>query len=372
MIGLARRMAGLGPSPIRAFGLCAPPDAVRLGLGEPGWALPAEARAALAQGTGPCAYGPNEGLPELRTALAVRHGVTLEETMVGCGSQGVLHALLQAWVEQDDQVLVPDPGFPAYPTLARLAGAAPVPYSLAPGGGLDPESFRRALGGAPRAKVALINHPSNPTGAGAAPAALAAVAEACAARSVLLISDEVYQELYLEQPAPGLRGIAPGAVVLGSLSKAWGAAGLRVGWGIGPAEYLQPARLVHGWMVTAPARPSQEAALALLAASERVLPAARHALRARWELLREALFPALGFEPPAPAGGFFLWLEVPERFRGAPLEFCTRLRDEGGVVIVPGEVFGGAGRGRLRLSFGGDPVELAEGARRMARFWRTA
>jgi aspartate/methionine/tyrosine aminotransferase len=365
----AGRMSQLRPSPIRALSEGAPPDAVPMGLGEPGWALPEPARLALAQQWGACAYGPNAGLPALREAVAALHGATVDQVMLGCGSQGVLYALFQAWCEPGDAVLVPDPGFLAYPALARLAGAEPVGYPLAADFTLDPSAFRAVLDRTPEAKLAVVNHPGNPTGAGASAQALGEVAQACAARGILLLSDEVYRELCLGERAPSLRDVSETGLVLSSVSKAWGAPGLRVGWAVGDPAWLAPARLVHAYMVTAPARPAQLAAQALLEATPAVLAEARAHLALRWEAFSEAYQAAFGASPRRGAGGFYHWQPLPAAALADPMAFCLRLRDQGGVVVVPGLAFGPGGRGHIRLSYAGDPSQIGEGVRRLAPFW---
>jgi aspartate/methionine/tyrosine aminotransferase len=340
-----------------------------MGLGEPGWALPEPARRALAQQQGTCAYGPNAGLPELQEAVAAFHGAQASQVMLGCGSEGVLYALFQAWLNPGDAVLVPDPGFLAYPALARMAGAEPVGYPLAADFTLDPSAFRAVLDRNPAAKIAVVNHPANPTGAGASRQALTEVAQACAARGILLLSDEVYRELCLGEPGPSLREVSDTGLVLSSVSKAWGAPGLRVGWAIGDPAWLAPARLVHAYMVTAPARPAQLAALALLEASPAVLAEARAHLELRWEAFSEAFSRAFGQSPCRTAGGFYHWQPLPASALADPMAFCLRLRDQGGVVVVPGMAFGEGGRGHIRLSYAGDPAQIREGLRRLAPFW---
>jgi len=366
----ASRLGHLRPSPIRALSEGAPASAIPMGLGEPGWALPEPGRLAFLDIEGPCAYGPNAGLPELREAVADFHGEALDRVMLATGSQGALFALFQAWLEPGDAVLVPDPGFLSYPALAHLAGATPLPYALDADFRLDAEAFCEALDRAPRAKMAILNHPANPTGAGASLAALSRVAEACERRGILLISDEVYRELYLGERPASLRQVTPGGLVLGSVSKAWGGPGLRLGWALGDARWLAPARLLHAYMVTAPASPAQRAALALLRASDTVLPAARQEIRMRWEAFETAFRIHFQTQPPQASGGFYHWLKVPESALDDPMAFCLRLRDEGGVVVVPGSAFGEGGRHHIRLSFAGQPEAIKEGVRRLAPYWR--
>lgn len=365
----SERLRRVVSSPIRAISEGAPSDAVPMGLGEPGWDLPEPARLALAQQQGCCSYGPTAGLPELREAVAAFYGAHPRNVMLGSGSQGVLFALFQAWLNPGDAVLLPDPGFVTYPNHARLAGAEPVGYAPAPDHTLDPGAFRAALDRTPAARIAVVNHPGNPTGSGASRRALAEVAEACAARGVLLLSDEVYRDLCLGERQPSLRDVSGTGLVLGSVSKAWGAPGLRVGWAVGDPAWLEPARLVHVNMVTSLTRPAQLAALALLEASPVVLREAREHLRVRWEAFSEAFAAGFGANPRPAAGGFYHWQPLPPHALADPMAFCLRLRDEGRVVVVPGAAFGEGGRGHIRLSYAGDPAQIREGVRRLAPFW---
>lgn len=395
----ATRVTSLSPSLIRAMSVGAPPQAIDLGLGVPSWPLPEPARTALARCARqdePLGYGPNGGAPELLAAVADYHllgDVTLvsdgdrvrvctdaaDRVMITAGSQAALTALFLAHVSPGQLVLVPDPGFPAYATLARLAGATPVPYRLGPRGELDAGAFVSALDTAGAASatparadgrevaLAVINHPGNPTGGGASLQALSAVASACRASGTLLVSDEVYREVHLGARPASLRDVTESGVVVSSVSKGWAAPGLRVGWAVGDPALLQPARLVHNAMTTSAARPSQLAAAALLRASEEVVRQTRRELIQRWSIAQTG--PAAVRPVGTPAGGFYAWIPVPAWAAHDTTAFCRRVRDEGNVIVVPGTAFGSAGEGFVRVSCGGDPGLLAQGLTRMAPFW---
>jgi len=359
----------IGLSPIRVFSQGAPADAIPMGLGEPTWELPAPARKALAEEAGPCGYGPNAGLPELRQAVACWHGAEVDETLITSGSEAALFSLLMAWLGPGDEVLVPDPGFPAYPVLAKLARAEAVPYALAATDRfrLDAAAFVACLEAHPRVKVAILNHPGNPTGGGASLEDLRRVALACRQRDILLIADEVYRDLHFGVRPPSLREADDYGIVLGSMSKGWAAPGLRVGWAVGDPRWLEPARTIHAFAVTAAAAPCQRAALALLEASDDVLPQGRREIALRWEALAAAWREHFGGTLAPPAGSFYHWLRLPEG--PEPMAFCLRLRDEGKVVLVPGTAFGEGGRGYARLSFAARPEQVREGIRRLAALW---
>lgn len=365
------RLSSIKPSPIRAITDGTPAGAIPLGLGEPTWALPEAARKALLRPPGPCGYVPHAGLTELRKALAVFYGCTLDEVLVTTGSQGALSSLFQAWVKPGSKVLVPDPGFVAYPALAGLAGAEVVPYPLSTDRfRLDGPAFAKVLAATEDVSAVILNLPSNPTGGGGSLEDLRIVAEACRRRDLLLISDEVYRDLHFGIAPPSIRDVTDRAVVVSSVSKGWGAPGLRVGWAIGDPAWLVPARVVHGYAVTGTATPAQWAALALIEDSERVLAEARSAIRGRWEALADALRKELGQVSTPPDGTFYHFMALPERAWADPTAFTLKLRDEAGVVMIPGLAFGEGGRRHVRLSFAATPEQLQEGVRRFAPWWK--
>lgn len=364
------RVAALRPSPIRAVSRGAPEGAISLALGQPGWAMPPAVGSALsrwAASATTCGYGPNEGLPELVDTLTSRYAVPSDRVMVTAGSQAALYAVFTAHVEAGTRVLVPDPGFPAYRTLATLAGAGTTAYPLGVGGALDPQPVLDLLARHDDVSLVVLGHPGNPTGGPASIAALAAVAGACEQAGVLLLSDEVYRELHLGTPQPSVRDVCDRALVLESVSKGWAAPGLRVGWATGPPELLAPARLVHHAMNTAPSRPAQVAAAALLRASAEVLAESRRQVGLRWALVQDG--PMVLRPEVAAVAGFYLWVRVPPWARADPAAFVLQVRDEGLVTVVPGSAFGAGGREHVRVSLGGPLNELSEGLARLAPWW---
>lgn len=366
----AARVAGLTTSPIRAIAAGAPADAISLALGEPGWDFPSVARESLAAWSATvqqCAYGPNTGIPDLTTALVDYTGVDADQIMVTAGSQAGMFAVFQAHVEPGSQVLIPDPGFPAYETLATLAGATAIRYPLGTAHELDANSLINALNSASRPSLVVIGHPANPTGGAASAQMLNRVAQHCDQRGVPLLSDEVYRELWLDHLQPSVREVSKTALVLESVSKGWAAPGLRVGWVTGPATLLAPARLIHNAMNTAPARPSQIAAAALVSHSAEVLTESRDQVRARWEVLANS--PLALHSARRAQAGFYHWLELPPWAVADPSAFILRVRDEGKVLVVPGSAFGPAGQHYVRVSLGGSFDTLHDGLARLAPWW---
>ncbi|MGC1209494.1 MAG: pyridoxal phosphate-dependent aminotransferase, partial [Ornithinimicrobium sp.] len=159
------RMSGLTTSLIRSFAASAPSGNVSLALGEPGWPLPEPAREALRRWASDgdlCTYGPNQGIPELVSAITDLVGTPVANVMVTSGSQAALYALITAHVEPGRAVAIPDPGFPAYRTLTHLAGGSTLTYPLAADGSLNAQGLVDALdrhteaGGAP-VRMLILN-----------------------------------------------------------------------------------------------------------------------------------------------------------------------------------------------------------------------
>ncbi len=373
MMQPARRLDGMGISAIRRIAQGAPADAISLGLGEPTWDMPAPARRALAEFEGVCSYGPQPGRWEVRESIARYHGVDPGDILVTNGTQEALYVIAQAFLNPGDEVLVPDPGFVGYPGVIRLAGARPVPYRLSGDDRfrLDAEAVAETLANHPRARMIILNHPSNPTGGGASLQALRTVAELARTNDVLLVSDEVYRELHYGHRPPSLLDVTHDGFVLNSVSKGFGCPGLRLGWAVVPATAMAALRIVHGYAVTCASSPAQRAAAALLDAREEVLPAARREVGTRFEALRQALHEHFDQDVSPPDGGFYHLLPLPAREVRDPLAFCLRLREEARVVLVPGIAFGEGGRPFARLSFAARPDRIREAVIRLAPHFHT-
>ncbi len=303
--------------------------------------------------------------------MADYYNVGIDEAFITQGSVGALFSLLQAFVGPGDKVLLPDPGFVTYRNIVFFSQAEPVYYPL-------DETNRFRLDAArlismlddERIKAVIVNHPSNPTGAGCSAADLKMIAEECRQRGILLISDEVYRDLYFGERPPCLREISDYGIVVSSVSKAWGAPGLRVGWAVGDPELLDPARTIHSYATTSPSFIAQKAALALIEATGEIHPEARLELTTRWDALRIAKREHFGEDPLPPDGTFYHFMKLPQTAFADPIGFAVKLLDEADVVAIPGLVFGERGREYLRVSFAAKPEQIAEGIRRMAPYWR--
>ena len=366
----ARRLRGIRKSMIRQVFDRARPGSINLGLGEPDLPTPdvirrEAARVVTEEQNG---YTSHAGLPALRELVAGEYPsmkLTPDEVVVTAGSQEALYLALMTLVDEGDEVLLPDPGFVAYPTIVRMAGGTPKFYRLPAAGGFrfDAAEFRRALG--PRTRVVVCISPSNPTGRVLARADLAAMAEALRGTGVFVVSDEIYRELYYgeERPSSVSEFYPERTVVVSGLSKSMSMTGWRLGWLCGHAEAVRSALVLHGYTTTCASTVSQKAALAAWTEEAEAARAdARRTFRARRDHLLSLLADELNLSAVAPDGAFYVMVDVSaygDSLRAA--ESCL----EHGVVTVPGAAFGAEGEGFLRVSFCADLPVLAEGVRRM-------
>jgi histidinol dehydrogenase len=190
---------------------------------------------------------------ELKAVLARKHGVAPENITTGCGSDDVIDSALRAFCDPGDAVAYADPTFNMVSLLARMNAARPVAVPLAPDFSLDADALIAA-----RARVTYICRPNNPTGTLPDAAAVLRVAEA--GHGIVLL-DEAYAD-FMDEPAPDWLAASERIVVLRTLSKAYGLAGLRVGYAIGPARLIREIEKSRGpYKVTATANAAALAAL---------------------------------------------------------------------------------------------------------------
>jgi histidinol-phosphate aminotransferase len=267
---------------------------------------------------------------DLVTALAQRHGLPPENVIVGAGSVAVLAHLLQAYAGPDREVVYAWRSFEAYPILTALTGATAVPVPLTEGGRHDLDAMASAM--SERTAAVMVCSPNNPTGPAVTADEFAAFVDKVPSH-VLIVLDEAYVE-FVSDPAivngndyMGADAWAahPNVVVLRTMSKAYGLAGLRVGFAFGLAEILAPARAcVTPFSVSSVA---QAAALASLEAEDELLERVRGIVTERGRVL--AALTADGWSIPDPQGNF-VWIGARER----TAELVAHLASQSPAILV--------------------------------------
>jgi len=368
----AARLAGIEKSAIRQIYDRAPAGSINLGLGEPDFPTPAAIREEAVRfiHQEKIRYTPNAGLIELRRAIAGYYGdaAKYENVCVTNGSQEALFVALMALINPGDEVLCPDPGFVAYPTIVRMAGGKPVFYKLPAKYKfqLSVEDFKRKISS--KTKAAIFNSPSNPTGSVLPPIDLACVEKLLANSEISVIADEIYREIYFDRRPSSIADFCPHTLVISGLSKSHAMTGWRLGWVYGDPEIIRHLIVLHQYATTCAPAISQRAALAAFTDEGRLAAEnLRAELRARRDFLVEMIDTQLAagegkYNRIVPDGAFYLMLDI-ARF-GKSFEVAERLL-RSGVIAIPGAAFGEEAEGYLRLSFATDFELLREGVRRM-------
>jgi len=345
-------------------------DVIHLQIGEPDGATPPHVVEAgvRALHDGHTRYVNPAGLPALRDAIAASlpwrgvRGASAENVVVVPGAKPMVFYALLAVVEAGDEVLVPDPGFPIYPSVARFAGAVPVRYPLDDVGGLDAERIAALIG--PRTRALVVNLPGNPTGGVATTDALHAIAELALRHDLVVVSDEVYGRIRYDWRSDSiatLPGMLERTVIVDSFSKSYNMTGWRLGFGVLPAALVERVTtlVVNGTSCTPPF--VQLAGVAALTGPQDFVTAAVARFERRRDWLVDGLNGLPGVRCARPEGAFYAFpdvREVEERSGLATRELAARLLDDYGVAVLPGTDFGPGGAGHLRLSCAVSPADL--------------
>ena len=366
-----RRLQGIQKSLIRQVFDRALPGSLNLGLGEPDLPTPdvvreAAIRVIREEQNG---YTSHAGLPGLREKIAGEYEYLdgdRDRVIVTAGSQEALYLALLSIVDEGDEVLLPNPGFVAYPTIVQMAGGKAVFYELpaVEDFSFDIESFRRAL--TPRTRAVVCISPSNPTGRVLSRDDLAAIADALKDHDAYLISDEIYRELYYEPERPAsTTSFHDRAIVISGLSKSMSMTGWRLGWICGEPSVIKTALVLHGYVTTCASAVSQKASLAAWSdEAESARAGFRQTFKTRRDHLLEMIKTQLDLRAVTPDGAFYTMVDVSKY--GSSMEVAEALLKER-LITVPGSAFGSQGEGYLRVSFCADLDALSEGVKRMRK-----
>jgi aspartate/methionine/tyrosine aminotransferase len=313
-------------------------------------------------------YTTSNGTAELRAAIArsmADRGVLAEpaNVIVTPGSKLAVFHVLTALLEAGDEVLLPDPAYPAYAAVTTFVGARAVSYRVDPETGVDVDALAERI--TPRTRVLVINSPHNPTGHALAPSALARLAELAERHDLIVISDEIYRMLsFGETPISiaSLPGMAERTAIIDGFSKAYAMTGWRLGYGVMPVWLAdQVGKLVNNSVAcTAPF--VQVAGIAAIEGPQDAVAAMRDEFRARRDFIVDAVNAIPGMRCATPGGAFYVFPDVRSVLasRGSSVDALARdLLETHGVACVAGTAFGEHGRGALRLAYTQSRADLA-------------
>lgn len=367
------RVRGIAASLIREVSSKKKSNSIDLGLGEPSL-LPNRAHfeAAMRYVTERgVKYTPNAGDPELRAAIARRYAYRgmdrARNVCVTVGSQEAMYVAIKTLLDPaNDELLVVEPCFPSYQKMAALEGIScrTVAMREEEDFAFDPERVAAAVG--ERTRAIVICSPCNPTARVFSTTAAATLVRALERRGgepVWLIHDEIYREQIFVTDAAELGHMYPHTLVTNSLSKSNALTGMRLGWLIGPAEFVEQAIKVHAWATSCADTFAQRVALHVFETGA----LGEHAdwYRDRRVTLMDAL-ESSRLRYISPEGSFYVCIRLPQGVRS--LDASLELLERWDVVAIPGAAFGDAMDGWLRISWVSSPALVADGLNRLAGY----
>ncbi|MBM3296367.1 MAG: pyridoxal phosphate-dependent aminotransferase [Candidatus Aminicenantes bacterium] len=361
-------------------------DVIDLSVGEPDFPTPANVKAAGIKAVEDdfTKYTENEGIPALKKAVVERlkadSGLSYApgEVIVSTGAKSSLFHLIQALVDEGEEVIIPSPYWVTYPHLVTLAKGKPVivPTREEDGFLLKPEALKAAI--TPATKALLLNNPSNPTGAAYTRAQLEALAGVLRGEDLYVIADEIYGKLVYDgfvftSFASLGEDVKRKTIVVDGVSKSYSMTGWRIGYAAGPADIIGAMAKIQSHTTSNPCSISQKAALEALRGPQHEVSrmAAEFQRRRNYVLMRLQAVPGLSCFKPQ--GAFYLFPNVSslydKEFQGMRMRnsygLAYYLLKEARVAVVPGDAF--AAEDCIRLSYATSIENLEKGLDRIVK-----
>ncbi len=381
--GLADRMRLLGTE--TAFEVLAQAKAleaagrsiIHLEIGEPDFDTPGHIKDAAIRALrdGFTHYTPAAGIREAREAIAehvgMSRGITVDpdEVVVTPGAKPIMFFLMMALINPGDEVIVPDPGFPIYESVARFAGGCPVSWVLREDREFraDPEELRTLV--TPRTKLIILNSPHNPAASMLSRRDLEAIAEIVRGRPVTILADEIYSRIVYDGAFASLASlpdVRPQVIILDGFSKTYAMTGWRLGYGVMRADLAARITQLMVNSNSCTAAFTQIAGIAALRGPQDAVDRMVAEFRRRRDAIVSGLNAIPGVTCLRPPGAFYAFPNV-----RAIDPNTRRLQDyllrEAGVAVLSGTAFGAHGEGYLRLSYANSVEAVTEALARIRR-----
>ena len=381
---ISRRAASLAPSLTLAIDSKAKQmkaegqDVVGFGAGEPDFDTPQHIKdaAARALAEGFTKYTPAAGIPELRQAIADKfkreNGLSYKSSqiIVSCGGKHSCYNVILATCEEGDEVIIPAPYWLSYPEMVKLAGATPIilPTSDKTEFKVTPQQLRAAI--TPRTRLFILNSPSNPTGTVYTPNEVKALGDVCVERSVLVMSDEIYEHLLYDGAVHrSVASFSPAhyahTIVVHGFAKAWSMTGWRLGFLAAPEPIAKAIDAVQSHSTSNPTSFAQKGAVAALTGPQDHLAKWLEEYAKRRTCAWRKLDSIPGLSCVNSKGAFYLFPCI-RKTRLKSSEFCQRLLESEKVAAVPGIAFGADDY--IRISYATSMANIEKGLERIERF----
>ncbi len=348
---------------------------IHLEIGEPDFDTPVNIREAAKRAIdeGFTHYGPYFGLPKLREAIAAdastrkRFPVNPDHVIVTPGAKPIMYYAMIALIEPGDEVIVPDPGYPIYASMAKFAGGTVVPLPIR-----QELEFRADLDEleslvTKKTRMLVLNSPANPTGGLFTREDIVRIAELALRHDLIVLADEIYGRIVYEGEhvsIASIPGMAERTIVLDGFSKTYAMTGWRLGYAILPDFLLYPySRLIIN-SVSCTSTFSQVAAIEALNGPQDEIDAMVAEFKVRRDLIVDGLNAIPGIKAIQPHAAFYVFPEISGTgLDGA--ELADRLLNDVGVCVLAGTAFGEQGVNHIRISYANSRANLTEALARI-------
>ena len=353
-------------------------DVIHLEIGEPDFDTPSNIidAGARAMNEGYTHYGPSPGLNELRERIAQEvsetRGISVhsDNVVVTPGAKPIMFFTILALVDEGDEVLHPNPGFPIYESMISFAGGIPVPMKLLSSRNfnVDVEEVRGQI--TSKTKLMVINSPNNPCGSVIEQQDVEALADLAKEHDITVLTDDIYRRFLYEgefHSVTSFPGMKDRTIILDGFSKTYAMTGWRLGYGVMPLEMVEPiSRLVTNSM-SCTAAFSQIAAIEALDGPQDKAYEIVAEFKSRRDIFVKGLNEIPGIRCAMPKGAFYAFPDIEETGMSSR-EFADGLLSDAGVASLAGESFGEYGTGCVRFSFANSAENLERALERIEKF----
>lgn len=324
--------------------------------------------------SGKTRYTPPAGMAMLREVIAEDVGFRREinvdpnEVVVSPGGKPNLFFPTLALIEPGDEVIYPNPGFPTYEAMIKVAGGVPVAASLVEGNGFsfNLDEFDKLIN--KKTKLVILNSPSNPTGGVIPVADLEHIAGQIKRYGCWVLSDELYTQIvYDGKKAPSIASV-PGmrdcTIIVDGFSKTYAMTGWRLGYGIMPEALADKVGLLMTHSVGSTAHFTQFAGVEAVTGSHEQVSLMVNEYQQRRDIIVDALNTISGFTCQKPQGAFYAFPNIDGTGMKSK-ELANLILEKAGVALLPGTSFGHKGEGYLRLSYANSIENIEKGIERI-------
>ena len=348
---------------------------VHLEIGEPDFDSPSyvidAAKEALDQGF--THYGPSAGQPELRNAIAIHQGefngysISPENVIVTPGGKPVMFFSLLALIEEGDEVIYPNPGFPIYESMINYSGGTPIPMKLEETKDFNAniDDLRKLITN--KTKMMIINSPNNPCGSVTTKDDLKQIAEIAIENNLIVLSDEIYKDMYYEGEHYSItkfNGMKERTIILDGFSKSYAMTGWRLGYGIFPDFLVEDITKLMTNSVSCTSVFSQMAAIAALEGSREFTINMMEKFKIRRDIIVNGLNSIEGVTCRTPLGAFYAFPNISGTGLSSS-DFADIALNEYGVALLSGTAFGEYGDNYIRISFANSEENLLKAIDRL-------